>query len=55
MVFPEGDAATAGPMESIVPEGAIIPIDTIPPETQISQADLDAAAKARGQLIEQSG
>lgn len=47
-----------GPLKSNVPEGAIIPTDTIPPETQISQvsqADLDAAAKAREQLIEQLG
>ena len=47
-----------GPLKSNVPEGAIILTDTIPPETQISQvsqADLDAAAETRGQLIEEFG
>ncbi|PIV62570.1 hypothetical protein COS12_01870, partial [Candidatus Roizmanbacteria bacterium CG01_land_8_20_14_3_00_33_9] len=43
------------PMKSMVPEGAIIPEDTIPPETQVAQVDLDKAAEARGKLIEQLG
>jgi len=54
-----GDKAGGGtaskPMESMVPEGAIIPKDTIPPETQVAQVDLDKAAEARGKLIEQLG
>ena len=57
-----GDKAGGGtaskPMESMVPEGAIIPKDTIPPETQVAQLDqaaLNAAAEARGQLMQQLG
>ncbi len=42
-------------MKSLVPEGAIIPQESVPAETQVNQADLDAAAKARGNLIEMFG
>jgi len=49
------------PMESMVPEGAKIPEDTCPPETQVvefkqpKQAEPDIAAAARGELIQQLG
>ena len=43
------------PMESMVPEGAKIPEDTCPPETQLDQLELDVAAEARGKLIEELG
>ena len=51
MAFPEGQE----PMKSMVPEGAIIPVDTIPPETHVDQPDLDKAAEAKGKLIEMFG
>lgn len=45
-------------MESMLPEGAKIPENNRPAETQtgleyIFQEELDAAAKARGELIEE--
>lgn len=47
-----------GPMKSMLPEGAKIPENNRPAETQtgleyIFQEELDAAAKARGKLIEE--
>ena len=58
MVFPEGQ----GSMKSMVPEGAKIPENTCPAETQVvefeqpnKQAESDAAAAARGELIQQLG
>lgn len=50
-----GDKDKIPSMKSMVPKEAIIPEDTIPPETQVGQDELDAAAKARGELIEQLG
>ena len=50
-----GESLVYTPMKSMVPEGAIIPKNTAPPETHVGQVDLDKAAEARSKLIEMFG